>query len=158
MHFLTWVLALWLPIALQLSFKSLETVIDLLIILTNCLNRLQNRNYTLTMVIEEDKDPDAALDEPDEFYRRLNKMNEQVKETYNLNETNNNQENQEEIQEQYYKEMEEMQEQVNKLSQLQDKELQDSHDSTPEEYKDIDTIVAKVNSVNNKIYIDESLE
>ena len=49
--------------------------------------------------------------------------------------------------------MEEMQEQVNKLSQLQE-----SHDSTPEEYKDIDTIVAKVNSVNNKVYIDESLE
>ena len=160
MHFFTWVLALCIPIGLQLNFKFLEKVIDLLIILTNCLNRLQNRNYILTMDIIEDVVLEDS--ETDEFYRRLNKMNEKVKETYNLNETNNNPEENQDLeqfnQEQYYKEMEEMQEQVNKLSQLQDKELQDSHDSTPEEYKDIDTIVAKVNSVNNKIYIDESLE
>ena len=175
MHFFTWVLALCIPIGLQLNFKFLEKVIDLLIILTNCLNRLQNRNYILTMDIIEDvvlEDSEASLNESDEFYRRLNKMNEKVKENYSLNETNNNPEqddtNQEDNfnQEQYYKEMEEMQEQVNKLSQLQeltqlpelqDKELQ-SHDSTPEEYKDIEHIVAKVNLVNNKIYIDESLE
>jgi hypothetical protein len=173
MHFFTWVLALCIPIGLQLNFKFLEKVIDLLIILTNCLNRLQNRNYILTMDIIEDvvlEETDASLKESDEFYRRLNKMNEKVKETYNLNETNNNPEENQDLeqfnQEQYYKEMEEMQEQVNKLSQLQeltqlpelqDKELQ-SHDSTPEEYKDIEHIVAKVNLVNNKIYIDESLE
>lgn len=171
MHFFTWVLALCIPIGLQLNFKFLEKVIDLLIILTNCLNRLQNRNYTLTIDIIED----VVLEEPDEFYRRLNKMNEQVKETYSLNETNNNPEeteNQETSQvdleqfnqEQYYKEMEEMQEQVNKLSQLpqsrkdSSEDVRQSQNSTPEEYKDIDNIIAKVNSVNNKIYIDESLE
>ena len=191
MHFFTWVLALCIPIGLQLNFKFLEKVIDLLIILTNCLNRLQNRNYILTMDIIEDvvlndsdsplnesdaplNESEASLKETDEFYRRLNKMNEQVKETYSLNETNNNQENQEEYnnleqetsqvdleqfnQEQYYKEMEEMQEQVNKLSQLSQNREDSNLDSTPEEYKDIDHIVAKVNSVNNKIYIDESLE
>jgi hypothetical protein len=172
MHFFTWVLALCIPIGLQLNFKFLEKVIDLLIILTNCLNRLQNRNYILTMDIIEDvvlNESEAPLNESDEFYRRLNKMNEKVKETYSLNETNNNPEENQDLeqfnQEQYYKEMEEMQEQVNKLSQLQEEEntniLDDviqSHDSTPEEYKDIDHIVAKVNSVNNKIYIDESLE
>lgn len=168
MHFFTWVLALCIPIGLQLNFKFLEKVIDLLIILTNCLNRLQNRNYILTMDIIEDVVLEDS--ETDEFYRRLNKMNEKVKETYNLNETNNNPEENQDLeqfnQEQYYKEMEEMQEQVNKLSELQElpelTELQekevDSHDSTPEEYKDIEHIVAKVNLVNNKIYIDESLE
>jgi len=182
MHFFTWVLALWLPIALQLNFKSLETVIDWLIILTNCLNRLQNRKYTLTLDIIQD----VELETNDEFYRRLNKMNQQVKETYSLNETNNQEHNnnleqdttnqEQNNQEQYYKEMEEMQEQVNKLSQLQEtntpkenntleeestNNLDDviqSNDSTPEEYKDIEHIVAKVNSVNNKVYIDESLE
>ena len=183
MHFFTWVFALWLPIALQLNFKSLETVIDLLIVLTNCLNRLQNRKYTLTLNITKE---DEVLETTDEFYERINKMNEQVKQKYEFNNTNQddntNQEddtNQEEDntnqeddtnqeqddtnqeddsqldleqfnQEQYYKEMEEMQEQINQLSH--------SIDSTPEEYKDIDTIVAKVNSVNNKVYIDESLE
>lgn len=176
MHFFTWVLALWLPIALQLNFKSLETVIDLLIVLTNCLNRLQNRKYTLTLDIiqEEETDTTEALEETDDFYRRLNKMNEQVKETYSFNKTNNNPEetenkdleqfNQEQFnQEQYYKEMEEMQEQVNKLSQVEENtnildDVIQSNDRTPEEYKDIEHIVAKVNSVNNKIYIDESLE
>ena len=181
MHLFTWVLALCIPIGLQLNFKFLEKVIDLLIILTNCLNRLQNRNYILTMDIIEDvvlNDSDSPLNESDEFYRRLNKMNEKVKETYSLNKTNNNPEpdnaNQEEYnnleeetsqvdleqfnQEQYYKEMEEMQEQVNKLSQLSQSREDSSLDSTPEEYKDIDNIIAKVNSVNNKIYIDESLE
>ena len=62
--------------------------------------------------------------------------------------------------------MEEMQEQINQLSQLKEKEentnisddVTHSLDSTPEEYKDIEHIVAKVNSVNNKVYIDESLE
>ena len=184
MHLFTWVLALCIPIGLQLNFKFLEKVIDLLIILTNCLNRLQNRNYILTMDIIQDQELNES--ESDEFYRRLNKMNEQVKETYSLNETNNNPEpdytNQEECnnqvdleqfnqeqetsqvdleqfnQEQYYKEMEEMQEQVNKLSQLPQSREDSSLDSTPEEYKDIDNIIAKVNSVNNKIYIDESLE
>lgn len=178
MHFFTWVLALCIPIGLQLNFKFLEKVIDLLIILTNCLNRLQNRNYTLTMDIIQDQELNES--ESDEFYRRLNKMNEQVKETYSLNETNNNPEpdytnqvdlkqfNQEQEtsqvdleqfnQKQYYKEMEEMQEQVNKLSQLSQNCEDSSLDSTPEEYKDIDNIIAKVNSVNNKIYIDESLE
>ncbi len=178
MHFFTWVLALWLPIALQLNFKSLETVIDWLIILTNCLNRLQNRKYTLAMDIIQDVDLDEQEQEQkqkpesDEFYRRLNKMNQQVKETYSLNETNNQEQNkdlEQFNQEQYYKEMEEMQEQINKLSQLQENntleentnivdDVIQSHDSTPEEYKDIEEIVAKVNSVNNKIYIDESLE
>jgi hypothetical protein len=37
-------------------------------------------------------------------------------------------------------------------------DVTNSLDSTPEEYKDIENIVAKVNSVNNKVYIDESLE
>ena len=186
MHFFTWVFALWLPIALQLNFKSLETVIDWLIVLTNCLNRLQNRKYTLTLdIIKEDEE----LETTDEFYERIKKMNEQVKQKYESNDTNQDQNdtnqddtNQEQDttqeknttqvdleqfnQEQYYKEMEEMQEQINQLSQLKEKEentniLDDvthSLDSTPEEYKDIEHIVAKVNSVNNKVYIDESLE
>lgn len=171
MHLFTWVLALCIPIGLQLNFKFLEKVIDLLIILTNCLNRLQNRNYILTMDIIEDvvlNESDSPLNESDDFYRRLNKMNEKVKETYSLNETNNNPEENQDLeqfnQEQYYKEMEEMQEQVNKLSQLpqsredSSEDVMQSLDSTPEEYKDIDNIIAKVNSVNNKIYIDESLE
>ena len=197
MHFFTWILALWLPIALQLNFKSLETVIDWLIILTNCLNRLQNRKYTLKMdIIKEDEE----LETTDEFYERIKKMNEQVKQKYECNDTNQDDTNQEDTnqedtnqddtnqedntnqkeekdvdleqynQEQYYKEMDEMQEQVNKLSQLKENSNQEensnqdiddviqSHDSTPEEYKDIEHIVAKVNSVNNKVYIDESLE
>jgi len=191
MHFFTWVLALWLPIALQLNFKSLETVIDWLIILTNCLNRLQNRKYTLKMdIIKEDEE----LETTDEFYERIKKMNEQVKQKYECDDTNQNDTNQDDTnqddtnqddtnqddtnqddtnqldleqfnQEQYYKEMDEMQEQINKLSQVKEEEnthiLDDviqSHDSTPEEYKDIEHIVAKVNSVNNKVYIDESLE
>jgi len=206
MHFFTWVLALWLPIALQLNFKSLETIIDWLIVLTNCLNRLQNRKYTLTLdIIKEDEESDVSHKEPDsshketesdEFYRRLNKMNEQVKKTYSFNkeqdDTNPEDANldlEQYNQEQYYKEMEEMQEQVNKLSQLEENsntnilddvmqshdvlqshdvmqshdvlqshDVMQSHDSTPEEYKDIENIVAKVNSVNNKVYIDESLE
>jgi hypothetical protein len=177
MHFFTWVLALWLPIALQLNFKSLETVIEWLIILTNCLNRLQNRKYTLTLdIIKEDEE----LETTDEFYERIKKMNEQVKQKYECNDTNQDDTNQDDTnqekdttqldleqfnQEQYYKEMDEMQEQINKLSQLEEEESTNildnviqSNDSTPEEYKDIDHIVAKVNSVNNKVYIDESLE
>jgi hypothetical protein len=111
-------------------------------------------------------------------------MNEQVKQKYECNDTNQNDTNQDQNdtnqenndttqvdleqfnQEQYYKEMEEMQEQINQLSEQKEEEentniLDDvthSLDSTPEEYKDIEHIVSKVNSVNNKVYIDESLE